>query len=250
MLDSTFYDGFHEATAAPTAIPAESEFTYHIILSLIKPYAHAGVNALDIGCANGSLALYMANNGASVDGIDISPKAIQAAANGAKKHGLSDKAHFEVKLLDEVPDTKQYDLVTIIEVLEHLENDGDVLKKIFNVLASGGHLLVTVPSKRSLVHRIKMVFVHKDDFDERVGHLRRYTFKRLEQLVTDAGFEIVRSAPGEGPLRNMLFAVARLERYVGAIERRPWFRKPFEALDTLATKVVGEAQLTVIAKKN
>jgi 2-polyprenyl-3-methyl-5-hydroxy-6-metoxy-1,4-benzoquinol methylase len=74
----------------------------------------------------------------------------------------------------------QFDVIYTIDVLEHIEDDSIILKKINNSLKKDGLLLVYVPARMELF----------SDFDKKIGHYRRYHKKELEKKLKNAGFEI------------------------------------------------------------
>lgn len=75
-----------------------------------------------------------------------------------------------------------YDLVTALDILEHLEDDAGALARWRSLLHSQGRLLLTVPALRSLWGRQDIL----------AGHVRRYRRKEVAQRLQGAGFEIER----------------------------------------------------------
>lgn len=75
------------------------------------------------------------------------------------------------------------DSILYINVLEHIENDGDELAMAYQALRSGGHLLLFVPALQWLYSKA----------DSSIGHFRRYYRKDLVRQVKTAGFSIVKS---------------------------------------------------------
>jgi SAM-dependent methyltransferase len=76
-----------------------------------------------------------------------------------------------------------FDLVTCTDVLEHITNDDSTVREINRVLKPGGYVLITVPAFQSL-------WGHQDEVSH---HLRRYTRRDIEKIVTKEGFEILES---------------------------------------------------------
>lgn len=76
----------------------------------------------------------------------------------------------------------QFDSMVYVNVLEHIEDDRQELLYINNALKSGGSVCIFVPALSWLY----------SDFDASVGHYRRYHKKQLQELVEEAGFEIVK----------------------------------------------------------
>jgi SAM-dependent methyltransferase len=77
---------------------------------------------------------------------------------------------------------EQFDAITYVNVLEHIERDAQQLQFARDTLKPGGHLLIFVPALPWLFSNL----------DRQVGHFRRYTRKPLRNLVVGAGFEIVK----------------------------------------------------------
>jgi SAM-dependent methyltransferase len=73
------------------------------------------------------------------------------------------------------------DSVLLVNVLEHLPDDGDALRLAFSVLRPGGYLLLFVPALPQLYGSLDQAF----------GHVRRYTRAELARKVRGAGFSIV-----------------------------------------------------------
>ena len=73
---------------------------------------------------------------------------------------------------------EQFDCVVACEVLEHIEDDAAALRKMRDLLAPGGQLLLSVPASMRLW----------STDDEIVGHFRRYERSELRRKLQDAGF--------------------------------------------------------------
>jgi SAM-dependent methyltransferase len=90
-----------------------------------------------------------------------------------KQMDLTDAQQFDS--LDETPDT-----IISLNVVEHLENDGEVLQNMFQILQPGGHCIILVPAHMWLYSKC----------DEVLGHYRRYEREELANLMLQAGFEL------------------------------------------------------------
>jgi SAM-dependent methyltransferase len=86
--------------------------------------------------------------------------------------------HRAFQSIDEVD--HDYDLIFLIDVLEHLEDDKMFLRKFYSKLKSGGRLFIYVPARQELF----------SDFDRSIGHFRRYGKSELMAKVEQAEFMI------------------------------------------------------------
>jgi SAM-dependent methyltransferase len=75
-----------------------------------------------------------------------------------------------------------FDLVTALDVIEHVDADENILREAFRVLRPNGHLLITTPA-------FQWLWSHNDELN---AHKRRYTAKELREKMERAGFQITR----------------------------------------------------------
>ena len=95
---------------------------------------------LDIGCGGGLLSESLAALGAQVTGIDLSEELIEVARMHASRAGLKiDYRHISAEqLADEAP--ASFDVVTCMEVLEHIPDPEAVVAACARLLKQGGHV--------------------------------------------------------------------------------------------------------------
>lgn len=99
----------------------------------------AGQKVLDIGCGGGILADSMARKGAQVTGIDLSSKALKVAQLHALETGTPNVAYREIAaeaLAEESPES--FDMVTCMEMLEHVPDPGSVVRAAGQLVKPGG----------------------------------------------------------------------------------------------------------------
>jgi 2-polyprenyl-6-hydroxyphenyl methylase/3-demethylubiquinone-9 3-methyltransferase len=101
-----------------------------------------GKSALDVGCGAGLLTEPLARLGAAVTGIDASPEVIAVARDHAQRMGLKiDYRAGDVQELD-----GQFDLITAMEVIEHVANPAAFVKALAKRLTPGGLLVMSTPN--------------------------------------------------------------------------------------------------------
>jgi SAM-dependent methyltransferase len=125
---------------------------------------------LDIGCVGG-LAFDELSQFGEVYGIEPDPHLVDSCPKWRNRVTL---AMFDRQYQ---PDQK-FDLITMLDVLEHIEDDGDALAHVHELLNPGGYLILTVPALQSLWS------VH----DEVNLHYRRYRAQPLGALLAERGF--------------------------------------------------------------
>lgn len=138
-----------------------------------------GRTALDIGCGAGLLCEPLARLGAAVTGVDAAAENVAAAAAHAEGVGLDIRYMAgEVAALD----IGTFDLVTCVEVIEHVADKPAFLRDVAARLAPGGLLVMSTPN-RTAASRILLVGAA-----EAVGYVPRGTH-RWEDFVTPEELE-------------------------------------------------------------
>ena len=104
----------------------------------------AGKTALDVGCGAGLLCEPLARLGARVTGVDAAPENIAAARAHAAQSGLAIEYHAgELAGLG----LTGFDLVTSLEVIEHVADPGGFVRGLASALAPGGLMILSTPNR-------------------------------------------------------------------------------------------------------
>lgn len=100
----------------------------------------AGKKVLDIGCGGGILAESMAARGATVTGIDLSDKALSVARLHLFESGLS--VDYQLVSAEAFADVQPgaFDVVTCMEMLEHVPDPASTIKACAHLVKPGGHV--------------------------------------------------------------------------------------------------------------
>ena len=100
----------------------------------------AGKKVLDVGCGGGILSESMARRGADVTGIDLGTENLKAAALHAEQSGLENTLRYQHIPVEDLAKTHagQFDVVTCMEMLEHVPDPSSIVRACFELLAPGG----------------------------------------------------------------------------------------------------------------
>lgn len=137
--------------------------------------------ALDVGCGEGSTVAYLSKQLENVKftGIDFSDVAIKIAK---KRHDKLQNLNFiigDVKDIAPSSNTEGYDLVSCIEVLEHIDDWEKLLDTICHI--SKKYVLLAFPAGRMR------------DYEKEMGHLRNFKKGEIEEFMLSRGYKIVKT---------------------------------------------------------
>jgi len=100
----------------------------------------AGKHVIDIGCGGGILSEAMARKGAKVTGIDLSTKALKVAELHSLESGI-DMRYRQIAAEDiAAEEPGQFDVVTCMEMLEHVPDPAAIVRAAATLVKPGGHV--------------------------------------------------------------------------------------------------------------
>jgi len=178
---------------------------------------------LDIGCGSGQTIVEIENAvKCIIDGADLDEKLLLQAPRIKGKLMILD-------VMDEHPGlSEKYDLILLLDVLEHIDNDTEFLRNTMRLLKPGGVIIINVPAFQSMYSR----------YDSQVGHKRRYTIRTLRGAAEDAGLTTLSSrywGIGMTPLillRKLVLIFARKKSIV-----KTGFSEPSERIGQLLNQI-------------
>jgi len=161
---------------------------------------------LDLGCASGHTLFRIAKNfpDSRLVGLDIGKDFIATATNYAKELNIKNVDFFEGSLENYATDQK-YDLILLLEVIEHVINEEILLCNIKKLIATNGLLCITTPNLNGdgtlygrLLRFIKVRrFIPATDFTiegtikHGDQHVREFSSTTLEEVMETYGFRKV-----------------------------------------------------------
>ena len=145
-------------------------------LDLCKSYFYNNSNILEVGAGIGGLtklfASYLPFKTWSIiepdkDNFEILKDSLDIQFINKKLYYYNDQIK---SFLDN--NKQNYDIIFMADVLEHIENDSEIISKLINILNDDGKLIIFVPAHQFLF----------SEFDEKIGHFRRYSKNTLARL--------------------------------------------------------------------
>jgi 2-polyprenyl-3-methyl-5-hydroxy-6-metoxy-1,4-benzoquinol methylase len=168
-----------------------------LISDLVEKLAGPAGRVLDVGCAQGTLGLTLAERGIRVSLLDIRPENIAYARSRFERGPLD----FHVGILSDVcPPDSNYDVVVCTEVLEHVRTPAHFLRNLAAKLRRGGVLVLTTPNADYLLTRLptfgraSQAVIDEAEPNSLDGDAHRYLYSREEliALVRGVGLRVLR----------------------------------------------------------
>jgi len=142
------------------------------ILRIFNKYVKKSSLVMEVGTGTGNIARELKNNGYDMVISDVHKQFLDFEKNKI----IEKRYQFDV---NEPPFVDHFDAIGMFDVLEHIEEDEQVLKNIGKMLKDDGNLIITVPAHSWLWN--------KYDY----SHKRRYNLKRIRAIFKNSGFKIL-----------------------------------------------------------
>lgn len=153
--------------------------TFQLLVNEIRKFKNDGI-LLDIGAGIGALVKVAQQNGYKAVGLEPEKKFVQIA----KKGGLN--------ILNETIETstiasKSIDIITMFDVIEHMQNCNEAVKKVHSLLKKEGLFVISTPNIDSLSFKL----MGKNWAHYKKEHIYYFSPKSLKTLLENHGFRIV-----------------------------------------------------------
>ncbi len=157
-----------------------------------------GKSALELGCATGVMSARLAQAAAKLTIVDGAAEYVdQTRAVIEKTEGTTAEVTYVASLFEDFEPDCKFDAVILANILEHIENPTDLLKRAAAWLKPGGELHIVVPNAQSLHRRIGHAMGMLEhpgamtENDHKLGHRRVYEFDTLRDDIQCANLQII-----------------------------------------------------------
>lgn len=205
-MKAEMYALHHEHEQTHWWFAARREIVLHLLRKEIaqEPQLQKPLRLLDIGCGAGGMLGYLAQFG-EVMGVDPEPNAVawarEKGSANVKLGSLPDNLPFG-------PDDR-FDIITLLDVIEHVEEDTQSLQRVHSLLQPNGRIIITVPA-------FQFLWTGHDLINE---HKRRYTRSQLLDTMRKAGLRVDFLSYYNTILFPPVAAVRLLKRGVGRADQ-------------------------------
>jgi len=174
-----------EAAHLQELMTLESSYWWHVAkqrlaTSLLSTYVRTPASIVEGGIGAGGNLLYWQSMGYEVHGLDI----MEESVYNARQRGIASVHQHDLHEPWPV-ENNSAQAVVLLDVLEHLQDPVVALRHAANALSDDGKIIFTVPAHPWLFN----------EWDERLGHYRRYTSEMMRSQVKQAGLRLVKMRP-------------------------------------------------------
>ena len=192
----------------------------HVINPLRADYINKkspidGLKVLDVGCGGGLLAEALDAKGAKVTAIDVTDANIEVAKLHAKKMQVD--INYKLITAEDLAkkESKSYDVVSCLEVIEHVPDPGQLIKACADLLKPGGQMFLSTLNRnpRSFVTAIVGAEYIFNILPKGTHEWSKFIKpSELEKFMRDAGIKLIES---KGMFYNPIFHSANLNNDLG-----------------------------------
>ncbi|HKC62990.1 MAG TPA: class I SAM-dependent methyltransferase [Pyrinomonadaceae bacterium] len=163
----------HQTDTAATerdAIPLAHEAIHETVAQILDPLARGRL--LDVPAGEGALAARLLKLGFDIRCCDLYPEIFRVRGIEIRRGDLNAQLPFE---------TGEFDYITCIEGIEHIENPQQAVREFARLLRAGGHLIISTPNILNIEERFKWLLYGY------TSHFKPLSRDSLENLRADVG---------------------------------------------------------------
>lgn len=209
-VDDHMYDVFSEVGAGHWWFEGRRQIVSAVMREFLEesgPGELSRPEIIDIGCGTGAMLAMLSKFG-HVTGLEMFAEAADVC-----RAEFGDSVDIRLgRVPEDLPTDGSFDVACAFDVVEHIEDDVDALKRIHHAVRPGGLFVSTVPAFASLW----------GDNDVLSHHFRRYRRKPYVALVEAAGFQVERATY----FNTWLFPIAAVVRVGQRLFRRKSAPRP------------------------
>lgn len=201
-MEKSLLSNYEEYYESASFIPQQHDNTEVRRFADLAGPTGTNLNILDIGCAEGELVVLLAKRGNRVTAADISRSFLEQTAKRAADSGVSvSTIFFDVENDISAFNGKTFDVVYLMDVIEHLRSPAHALANIRELLRDNGTLIIHTPNLCSfaLLYRYIRFRTRRVNFflPENLGdlHLQGYDYQTLEKVLNFVGLRIEKVLP-------------------------------------------------------
>lgn len=187
------YSASLETTTDPTS------FEYDEALALLSRELPSGARVLDVGCGAGGLLHRIRGAGFAAAGVDFNSERVAALRAAGFEIFEGGVVEYGKK------NTAPFDAITMMEIIEHLDNPAQWLAAIRGLLKPGGLLIVGTPNR---ARTLEPFVAEMEQVDSPPHHLTRWSQEALSRFLATNGFRVAQCRPLGVP-RAQLQLIAR-----------------------------------------
>lgn len=171
-----------------TYIREQIDLHFDVASTALKPLT--GRRALDVGCGAGLLCEPLARLGAEVTGLDAAPENIAAAKAHAEPQGHN--IDYRNQAIEDLTEAG-FDLVTSLEVIEHVDDPEDFIAGLSQAMADDGMMILSTPNRTA---KSKLLLVEMAEMTGQIprgthDHDKFFTPPELENLLASKKLEVI-----------------------------------------------------------
>ncbi|MFH1397230.1 MAG: class I SAM-dependent methyltransferase [Candidatus Omnitrophota bacterium] len=218
------------------------QYAYKNICQKIQLYLKDKLNPvrlLDFGCGLGHFLDSAYDFGYLVHGVEFNEYAINYIRN-----------RYTYKIIsyeDFLKTDEKFDVVTLFDVIEHLQDPFETLNRLYNLINNKGLLIISTMDSHSFMSRL--LGLRLEDFKRIREHIYFFSKKNLSDLLTKLGFEIleVRSQGHTFEMRHLCSRIKNSLPFVGNI--LAFILNIFPALGNLNIYINPHTKMIIYARK-